>query len=83
MTHADGIDPEVFQILEAASPHFGRHGGSQRSRIVMQTDAFDFHPSAIECESLVGIEFQCAQSDAGAASVDAFAAVEQVDLQRV
>ena len=65
VAHADGVNADGFQVLQAAFPYFFRHYGSQYAGIMMQADTFYFHPFAVQGKSFVGVELQGPQSDTG------------------
>ena len=83
MGAADGIDTNLLEVLEAATPHIVGHGSTERAGIVMQTDALDLHPAAIEREALVGIELQRTQTDVDLIAVDGLIAFQERGAQQV
>ena len=80
---ADGIDTNLLEVLEASTPHIVGHGSTERAGIVMQTDALDLHPAAIERKALVGIELQRTQADVDLIAVDGLIAFQERGAQQV
>ena len=79
----DGIHTNLLEVLEATTPHIVGHGSTERAGIVMQTDALDLHPAAIERKALVGIELQGTQPDVDLIAVDGLIAFQERGAQQV
>ena len=53
---ADAVHSHILEDLEPGLPYLRRHCGAKDTGIVVQADAFDLHPSAIEGEAPVGVK---------------------------
>ena len=77
VAHADGVDAQGFQGLQATLPYIGGNSSTEGAGIIVDAYALDLHPLAVEGKAFVGRELQCAQSHRHFGAVDFLSAREQ------
>ena len=83
MGAADGVDANLLEVLEAAKPHVIGHGSSKSACIVMQTNAFNFHPASVERKALVRVELKGTQTDVDLIAINDALVLEERGAQAV
>src|SRR5438552_1804541 len=77
VSSTNSVHAKLLERLQAALPRAQRHGGAERARVVMKTDALYFKVAAVEPETRVSIEVKLTNAKGHHLVVDSCLSVTQ------